>query len=90
MVIFNKTNTNADNDKKVNTKNIEYVQLKSHKNKCKLEKWTDVLNIRDVNLSVSTFFDILDNLINSSKSDKIVHYTNKKVKLKNWITSGLL
>lgn len=34
MIICNKTKANADIDKKVNTKNIEYVQLKSLKNKC--------------------------------------------------------
>jgi hypothetical protein len=35
MLIFNKTNVNIDIDKNANIKNLDYVQLKMLKNKCK-------------------------------------------------------
>lgn len=90
ILVVNKSNEMVGIDKNLNTKKIEYVQLNMLKNICKEEKWSEVLNSNDVNLSINTFFNIIDNAIISSKINKIVYNSNNKVKLKNWITTGIV
>lgn len=81
-----------NNPKKVNktnrikSKTINYAKLN---NKLSTENWHEVTQINDPEIAYNIFINKLSHYINLN-SVEVVHKNNKTIKLKPWITQGLL